>query len=193
MGTVPAIYLGSTGDIVAIGYSNNQQFDNEYQLYVNGGISFKGSITSLGSIINKRQVFGNLIYTSGINHTCTIRISWTNEQSDDYNAFTISGKFRGLLSDSVYIYRRFETWVTPKNDDVTAKPKGLTDFEIASYASVGITDYEHSVIRYDNKSVNLVILWTTIIDLTDIDKMIAHLDLEVAYPQNLGILTMQIL
>ena len=60
-------------------------------------------------------------------------------------------------------------------------------------SSVGITDYEHSVVRYDTKSVNLAIAWTTVIDLNDIDKMIAHLDLEVAYPQNLGTLTMQIL
>ena len=190
---VPAIYLGSTGDIVAIGYSNNQKFNNDYQLYVNGGISYNGNFTAYGSLIHTRKIFGNLIYTSGTSHTCTIRISWTNEQLDDYNAFTISGKFRGLLSDSVYIYRRFETWVTPKNDDITSKPKGLTDFEIASYASVGITDYEHSVVRYDTKSVNLAIAWTTVIDLNDIDKMIAHLDLEVAYPQNLGTLTMQIL
>lgn len=189
---VPGIYLGSEKDIVAIGYSNNQGFSNEYQLYVNGGISYTGALTSTGPIIHKRQIFGNQIYTSGMDHSLTIRISWTQEQLVDDNAFMVSGKFRGILTDSIHVYRRFETWVTPNNDSITSKPKGLTDFEIASYASTGIINYEHSIVRYNNTSVDLILVWTTLIELTTIEKMITHLDLEVSYPEPLGAFTMRV-
>jgi len=184
--TPGGIYLGLNKEIVAIGYETNQSFSNEYQLYVNGGISYKGNITSLGDLNNIKQVFGNIAYTSGTYHEFRIRIQWENVQLDDYAAFTVSGKFRGILTDSIHIYRRFETWVTPKNDVFTSKPKSLTDFEIASYSSVGIDNYEHDIIRESSTSVIVHIEWETLLELTSIEKMIVHLDLEVSYPNALG-------
>jgi len=190
---VPAIYLGLQQEVVAIGYPSNQGFSNEYQLYVNGGISYNGSITSIGVITSKKQVFGNIVYSSGTVHHCRVAVAWTVAQSDDSTAFTISGKFRGILTDSAHIYRRFESWVTGKNDSITSKPKGLTDFEIASYASTGITDYEHSITRYTATAVVLDIVWTTAFELSLTDKMTTHLDLEVSYPSALGTMSMALL
>lgn len=187
---VPGIYLGTEGDIVAIGYPNNQGFSNDYQLYVNGGISYNGPLISSGEIIQKKLNFGNKIYTSGTNHSYRVRITWSNIQNDDYQAFMVSGKFRGILSDSIHVYRRFESWVTPNNDPNTSKPKGLSDFEITSYASVGITNYEHSIVRYNATSVDLILVWSTLIELTPIEKMITHLEIEVAYPNVLGTVSM---
>jgi hypothetical protein len=180
------IYLGLNKEIVAIGYEANQSFSNEYQLYVNGGISYKGNITSLGELNSVKQVFGNIVYTSGTEHTLRIRVEWENVQTDDYAAFTVSGKFRGILNDSSHVYRRFETWVTPRNDISTSKPKALTDFEIASYSSVGINNYEHDIIRDGIKSVIVHIEWQTLLELASMDKMVVHLDLEISYPNTLG-------
>lgn len=190
---VPAIYLGLQQEVVAIGYPNNQGFSNEYQLYVNGGISYQGSMTSIGVITSKKQVFGNIIYSSGTVHHCRVAVAWTVAQADDSTAFTISGKFRGILTDSAHIYRRFESWVTGKDDIITSKPKGLTDFEIASYASAGITEYEHSITRYGSTAVVLDIVWTTAFELSAVDKMTTHLDLETSYPSALGTVTMTLL
>jgi len=184
--TPGGIYLGLNKEIVAIGYETNQSFSNEYQLYVNGGISYKGNITSLGDLNSIKQIFGNIVYNSGTEHTLRIRIDWENVQTDDYAAFTVSGKFRGILNDSSHVYRRFETWVTPRNDITTSKPKALTDFEIASYSSVGINDYEHDIIRNGATSVIVHIEWQTLLELTSIDKMVVHLDLEISYPNTLG-------
>uniref|UniRef100_A0A6C0CRI8 Peptidase S74 domain-containing protein n=1 Tax=viral metagenome TaxID=1070528 RepID=A0A6C0CRI8_9ZZZZ len=185
-GPVGGIYLGLNQEVVGIGYTQNQQFTNEYQLYVNGGISTRGPFTIGGELVTLRKLYGNLIYTSGINHSLTIPISWTTTQTDDYSAFLVTGKFRGLLNDTETLYRRFETWVTPKDDLANSKPKGLVDYEVANYNTGGISGFGHTLTRNTATTINLTISWTTNITLTILLKMIVHLDLEVSYPETIG-------
>ena len=184
-----SIYLGLNQEVVGIGYTQNQQFTDDYQLYVNGGIQYNGPIRSLGTIIQHHEIFGNYIYTSGTNHQCKARFSWINLQSTDENAFLISGKMRGILGDSTYVYRRFETWVTPKADVGLSKPKGMTDFEVATYSSSGISAFNHSVNRVTDYMVELVIDWTTSTTLSTTNKMIVRLELDISYPDTLGKMT----
>lgn len=178
------IYLGIDNEIVAIGYTSNERFTNDYQLYVNGGIMYSGDI-SIG-----KKTFGNIQYTSGTSHSLQILISWDNIQTDDYSAFDVNGKFRGIVSDASYVYRRFESLVTAKNDSGTSKPKSLTDFEVSSYSTADITGYTHTITRNTSSSVILTLSWTTTSTLTSVNKMVAHLEVEVSYPNSLGIIKM---
>jgi hypothetical protein len=173
-GPIEGIYLGLNQEVVAIGYTQNQQFTNDYQLYVNGGIEYSGAIQSLGTIIQHHEIFGNYIYTSGTNHQCKARLSWPTLQTTDETAFLVSGKMRGILGDSIHVYRRFETWVTPKVDSALSKPKGIADFEIATYYTVGISAFNHSVNRVSDGMVELSIDWTTSTTLSSTNKMIVH-------------------
>ena len=156
---------------------------------MNGGIEYNGPIRSLGAIIQHHEIFGNYIYTSGTNHQCKARLSWINIQSTDENAFLISGKMRGILGDSTHVYRRFETWITPLADGTASKPKGLTDFEIASYYTSGISGFNHNVNRVTDTMVELVIDWTTSTTLSSTNKMVIRLELDVSYPETLGKMT----
>lgn len=188
-GPIEGIYLGLNQEVVGIGYTQNQQFTNDYKLYVNGGIQYSGPIENLGTINQSHVIFGNYVYTSGTNHQCKARFSWLNAQTTDETAFLVSGKVRGILGDSTHIYRRFETWVTPKVDSTLAKPKGIADFEIASYYTVGISAFNHNINRVTDTMVELVIDWTTSTTLSSINKMVVRLELDVSYPESLGRMT----
>ena len=190
-GPVDGIYLGLNQEVVGIGYTQNQSFTDDSHLYVNGGIQYKGPIRSVGTINQHREIFGNYVYASGTNHQCKVRMSWLTLQTTDENAFLISGKMRGILGDSTHIYRRFETWVTPKTDIVSSKPKGLTDFEIATYYSSGISGFNHNVNRISDTMVELVIDWVTSTTLTTTNKMIVRLEIDVSYPEALGKMTIE--
>ena len=184
------IYLGLNSEIVAIGYQQNERFTNASQLYVNGGITYSGAIIETGDLNILSKSFGNVQYTSGNNHTLRILISWTNRQTNDYAAFTIDGHFKGIVNDTSYIHRRFETFITPKDDVANLKPKGLTDFDISNYSTSTITNYSNSVTRYSENIALLTLSWTTATTLTTTTKMIAYLQLSVSYPSALGTVTL---
>lgn len=150
----------------------------------------RGPFTIGGELTTLRKLYGNLVYTSGTSHSLTIPISWTTTQTDDYAAFLVTGKFRGLLNDTETLYRRFETWVTPKDESSTSKPKGLVDYEVANYNTGGISGFGHTLTRNTATSVDLTISWTTTTTLTTLLKMIVQLDLEVSYPETLGKITL---
>lgn len=183
----PQIYCGLQEENVCIGYTSNIKVNNEYKLHVNGGAEFNGPIAfTNNNITNSRFIFGNIVFNSGTLQTCKITASWDNLQASDYHAFSINCKFRFIKNDGTYAFRRFEVWITPKNDIINNKPNLLSDLEVASFYTADITNFTHYVQRNEINSINLFITWTTAVALTTTDYIIATLELESSYPSALG-------
>lgn len=188
----PQIYCGLEGEPVCIGYTGNQQFSNtsEYKLYVNGGINVTGPlIYSNGTnTFSKKNIFGNILFTSGTSHRCKVRIHWTNVQTSDYAAFSVYVKFTFMHNSSSYGYRRFELWLTPVYNENANTPNLLSDLEINSFSTSDITNIEHYVEREasQTKSVNLYIVWDTLDSLSETDYILGTMEIEAVAPTSLG-------
>lgn len=186
----PQIYCGLEGEHVCIGYTSNAKIDNANRLHVQGGAEIYGPIQMInGGQRITRTVFGNLLFTSGTSHTTSTTITWSNTQTSDYSAFSISGKFRCINNDTSYAYRRFEIFLTPKNDANNSKPGALSDLEIASYSTTDITNLSHTIERDSERSIRLIIAWNTLDALTPSNYIQASLEVEVSTPVSLGQLT----
>jgi hypothetical protein len=189
----PQIYCGISGEGVCVGYTSNMMFDTtgEYKLFVNGGINVTGPIVySNGTdTITKKNVFGNIFFTSGTSHTCTIPVIWDHLQTSDYSAFSVAGKFKFLRDAGSYGYRRFEIWINPVNNSLSDLPNAISDLEIASYSTADILGIEHYVSRRGDTSVNINIIWNTLDPLTTEAYMKGTLEIEATIPNELGNIT----
>jgi hypothetical protein len=183
----PQIYCGLEQENVCIGYTSNIQVNNEYILHVNGGMEINGPIKVTNSYLSSsRVIFGNILFNSGTLHTCKVTISWDNVQSSDYHAFSINCKFRFINNENNYGFRRFEIWITPKNDVINNKPNLLSDLEIATFYTSDITNLSHSVQRNGDTSINLFISWNTSATLNSTNYILGTLELESSFPSALG-------
>lgn len=185
----PQIYCGLEGEPVCIGYTGNQQVSGSdgYKLYVNGGIYTTGDVVQgSASVFSKKALFGNILFTTGTSHRCKVVISWTNAQSVDTYAFSIHIKFRFIRNSGSYGYRRFETWITPVNDELRNTPNLLSDLEISSFGTPDITNIEHNIEREGERSVALYITWDTLDILTPTDSMVGTMEIEAVAPTVLG-------
>ena len=189
----PQIYCGLEGEHVCIGYTSNEQISTANVLHVKGGAEIHGpwEVIHSGQRLTK-IVFGNLLFTTGTTHTQRALITWSNTQTTDYNAFSINGKFRCINTDSSYLFRRFEIFVTPKNDSGNNKPNALSDLEISSFTTPDITSLTHNIERVGEKSVYVVISWVTAETLTPTAYGQATLEIETSTPTALGNVTITV-
>jgi len=185
----PQIYCGLEEEHVGIGYTTNAQFSSPYRLHVSGGQEVIGAtkqVSTTGSIATVKQLFGPLLYTTGTSNQATFLVSWDTTQTSDYQAFSIHGKFRATQSPTSHAYRRFEAWVTPKDDIISFKPGLLTDMEVANYETGIITGLGHSINRYNEKTIAVTISWVTSIPLSPTDYLSGMMELEISHPTVMG-------
>lgn len=121
---------------------------------------------------------GKNSYTSTGAGSIGVRLAWTNVTTDNKLAFRVSIKCH-LASDSDVAYRKFESLITPANDN--DKPKEVTASEVTDTSNGKFEDLSHTVTRNDQQSVDLLIQWSAVDQ-----PYLANLQVEVFAATDLG-------
>jgi len=123
---------------------------------------------------------GNVTYSTTGAQTLGARLQWATTQSDNKYAFRVCARFH-VASGSEVAYRKFETLITPVNDNATGKPCQIVATEIADTTNTHFVNLSHNATRHGNNTVSLYVSWDS-----TAQPAIGNIQLEVFANQALG-------
>lgn len=109
-----------------------------------------------------------------------VTMSWANVTTNNKLTFRVKVKCH-LASDNSVAYRKFESLITPANDNANGKPKQIVATEVADTNNDDFTQMTHTVIRNGTKSVSLKVNWAT-----SVSSYIGNMQVEVFASTSLG-------
>lgn len=157
----------------------------KFVLDVKGNVRVHDSLYVSQFGMNKvSAMIGSIGYNYTGVHTIGLRIGWGNVCIDNRYAFRVAGKFHIASETPTAAYRRFESIVSPANDIVRNRPCQISVAEQNDMYTSEFYGISHTITRYSEKSVDLVVSFTTAVELT-----LGNLSIEIFASDLLGSFT----
>jgi hypothetical protein len=126
-----------------------------------GGGGGSGALITFGDTQVAKHVFGGHEPAATGNYYVGTNISWLTTTTSDSAKALLSVKCSIAGSDTENAYRRFETIVHCKNDEVALKPKGIMNAETANFYTDAFSGLTHEVVRSTANSIDVKIKWSS--------------------------------
>ena len=126
-----------------------------------GGGGGSGALITFGDTQVAKHAFGGHEPAATGNYYVGTNISWLTATTSDSAKALLSVKCSIAGSDTENAYRRFETIVHCKNDEVALKPKGIMNAETANFYTDAFSGLTHEVVRSTANSIDVKIKWSS--------------------------------
>jgi hypothetical protein len=126
-----------------------------------GGGGGSGALITFGDTQVAKHAFGGHEPAVTGDYYVGANISWLTATTSDSAKAHLSVKCSMAGSDTENAYRRFETIVSCKNDEVALKPKGIMNTETGNFYTDAFSGLTHEVVRSTANSIDVKIKWSS--------------------------------
>ena len=126
-----------------------------------GGGGGSGELMTFGTTQVVKHAFGGHESAVTGDYYVGANISWLTATTSESAKAHLSVKCSMAGSDTENAYRRFDTIVHCKNDEVALKPKGIMNAETANFYTDAFLGLTHEVVRSTANSVDVRIKWSS--------------------------------
>jgi hypothetical protein len=126
-----------------------------------GGGGGSGALITFGDTQVAKHAFGGHEPAVTGDYYVGANISWLTATTSDSAKAHLSVKCSMAGSDTENAYRRFDTIVHCKNDEVALKPKGIMNAETANFYTDAFSGLTHEVVRSTANSIDVKIKWSS--------------------------------
>jgi len=126
-----------------------------------GGGGGSGNLMIFGDTQVVKHAFGGHEPAVTGNYYVGANISWSTTTTSETAKAHLSVKCSMSGSDIENAYRRFDTIVHCKNDEVSLKPKGIINAETANFYTDAFSGLTHEVVRSTATSIDVKVKWSS--------------------------------